>query len=122
MDGDRTEDFMSAEEFTDKFAEKAREIKPEVGHFVGNEAKKYFTVERADKLWVAALIGGVWFMRNRRLQRKIKELKKIVQLLNLENEFLHSFVTGMTNPKINKEKLIEDLSTKFQFITLVKDL
>lgn len=77
-------------------------------------------METADRMWVAVVFGGALYVRDRRNRHKIKALKKAVQHLSLENEFLHAFVTGITSPNVDKAALLTDLSSKFKVLSRLK--
>lgn len=79
-------------------------------------------MEKADKVWVAVALVVPLYFRGRNHRRKIKDLKKLVEILNLENEFLHTFVAGLTDPSVDKKTLLESLAAQFQFISMVKEI
>jgi len=114
---------ISAEDFKEKFTSKVDNlIHGSVKQMAVDKVKRSFTVTSTQKLFVATSLALVFGVRDRRNRHKIKELKKVVELLNLENDFLHTFVNGLVDPKANKEELLKTLGTQFQFLSLVKDI
>lgn len=77
-------------------------------------------MEQADRIWLA--IGGctLVLIRDHRLRKKLKEARKMIEILNLENEFLHAFAEGLTNPKTDKHEVLKNLSHQFGFLTKMK--
>lgn len=57
-------------------------------------------MRRADRVWIALGIAVPVFLRMRTQSHKIKDLKKVIQILELENEFLRGIRQG---DGVNKE-------------------
>lgn len=114
---------MSSEDFMEQFSSRLRAVTDEaLAEGIKSTIRKRFTMQKADKVWIAAGIAIPLLLRDRRQRHKIKDLIKTVRLLNLENQFMHTFVNGMMDGKVDKQKLLSDLSGQMQFLSIAKDL
>lgn len=114
------EDRIEPDAFRESFADKAERLSEKATYSAIQKVKKGFTMQKADKVWVAAAIVIPLVLRDRRQRHKIKDLRKSCQLLNIENQFWNAFVNGLLDPKANREQLFKDLSTNFKSIAHLK--
>lgn len=116
-------DHISPDDFREQFGMRTRQLMDEtLTEGIKSTIRKRFKMQKADKVWVAAGIAIPLLLRDRRQRHKIKDLIKTVRLLNLENQFMHTFVNGMMDGKVDKQKLLSDLSGQMQFLSIAKDL
>jgi len=114
---------VSAADFKEKFAGKVDNlIHGSVRQMAVDKVKGSFTMTSTQKLFVATSLAVLLGVRDRRNRGKIKELKKVIEILNLENNFLLTFAKGLSDPKTNKDELVKTLGSEFQFLSLIKDI